>query len=194
MKIIGIAGGSGSGKSSVARALVASDPDKFERLCIDDYHKLRTDPDLPMVGDIINWDHPDIIRWDKLLSDIASLKRGKPITIDVKGPNYAETLKRVPKIVSPRPVLILEGYMTLYSPEVFKQFDKSLYLDLDQETRAARRNKNKIIDVPGYPEKVWAPMHKKYIEPTKANADVVLDISGLSIEEICDRIRTSAKV
>jgi uridine kinase len=194
MKMIGIAGGSGAGKSSVARALVAGDPERFERLCIDDYHKLRPDPDLPMVGDIVNWDHPDIIRWDRLLSDIDSLKRGKPITIDVKGPNYAETLKRVPRTISPKPVLIVEGYMTLYNPEVFNQFDESFYLDLDQATRASRRNKNKIIDVPGYPEKVWAPMHKKYIEPTRANAGVVIDIAGMSIQDICDRIRTVADV
>jgi uridine kinase len=194
MKMIGIAGGSGAGKSSVARALVAGDPERFERLCIDDYHKLRSDPDLPMVGDIVNWDHPDIIRWDRLLSDIDSLKRGKPITIDVKGPNYAETLKRVPRTISPKPVLIVEGYMTLYNPEVFNQFDESFYLDLDQATRASRRNKNKIIDVPGYPEKVWAPMHKKYIEPTRANAGVVIDIAGMSIQDICDRIRTVADV
>ena len=70
MKIIGIAGGSGAGKSTVSYALEDENPNNIEVLNFDDYQKVGTDETRPMIDGKTNWDHPDIIRWDDLISDI----------------------------------------------------------------------------------------------------------------------------
>src|SRR3546814_13096312 len=69
-------GGSGSGKSTVSYSIVDSNPEKFEVINLDDYQKVGETTGLPMVGDMINWDHPDIIRWDDLIRDVNKLKSG----------------------------------------------------------------------------------------------------------------------
>jgi len=192
MKIIGIAGGSGSGKSAVSYALVDAEPATFEVLNFDDYQKIRTDPDLPMLERMINWDHPDAIRWDDLLADLAKLQVGQPVTINTfahrSNPDYAEHRRMISRTIEPKPILIVEGYLALHNPELNQLFDKKYYLELDDETRASRRDKDRLIADGGYQEKVLKPMYEKYILPTRENADVVIEVSGRSVEEVSQRI------
>lgn len=193
MKIIGIAGGSGSGKSTVSYALVDSDPQTFTVLNIDDYHRHREDPNLPMLSGMINWDHPDIMRWDDLISDVRKLKDGQSINIETKAsrenPDYALHRMTVRREIKPTDVLIVEGYLALYNSELVKLFDKTFYLDLDPAIRMQRRDKHKLIGETEYNEKILAPMHEKYVEPTKATADVVIDVSSQTVETVCQTIR-----
>lgn len=193
MKIIGIAGGSGSGKSSAAYLLAESDPERFEILNLDDYQKLRTDDGLPRLHGMINWDHPDIIRWDDLIADVKRLKAGQPVTLDSKdyrhNPDYDKHGKRIKRTIKPTPVLIVDGYLSLYNPELRALYDRSFYLDLDEATRQLRRNKD--THQPGYDAKVLKPMHDRFVEPTKSNADVVLDVSGMTVADIATRIKAS---
>jgi uridine kinase len=193
MKIIGIAGGSGSGKSTVSYALVDENPDLFEVINLDDYQKARDEANLPMLGGMINWDHPNIIRWDNLIADIAKLKDDQPVTIDLwahrSNPEYAKHHKMMRRTIEPQPVLIVEGYLALYNPALNKLFDKRYYFDLDDKTRAARRDKHEVINQEIYETKVLLPMHEKYIEPSRHNADVVLDVANMSVGEICERVK-----
>lgn len=193
MLLIGIAGGSGSGKSSISYKLVDSDPIRFEVLNLDDYQKLKTDINLPMFNGKINWDHPDIIRWDDLLKDIQYLENGKDVSINSwshrSNPNYAQHGEMTPRTIQPKPVLIIEGYLALYNKSLNNMYERKYYLDLDETALLARRGKNEIIDDGGYEKEILIPMHRKYVEPTKKIADKIIDVSSKSIEEVEDIIR-----
>jgi uridine kinase len=191
-KIVGIAGGSGSGKSTVCYKLIDDNPGIFEVINLDDYQKKKTDPNLPMIDGKINWDHPGIIDWDKLIADLNKLRSGQSITIDVwshrSNPDYAKHGEMLPRTISPKPVILLEGYLALYNPELDKIYARKYYFELDDKTRNLRRGKNEVINDPEYEQKVLIPMHKQFVEPTKANADLVIDVSNLSVNEVVNKI------
>lgn len=195
MKIIAIAGGSGSGKSSTSHALKDSDPRLFEVFNLDDYQKLPSDDGLPRLHGMINWDHPDIIRWDDLVADVKKLRGGQSVTLDSKdrrhNPDYLTTGKRVKRVINPRPILIVDGYLSLYDPKLRKLYDKTFYLDLSEAGRQSRRDKHVGQD-DLYRLKVLKPMHDQFVEPTKGLADVVIDVSGLSVDEVAERIKQAA--
>lgn len=196
MKIIGIAGGSGAGKSTVSYALIDAFPDKFEVINLDDYQKLKTDSNLPMMNGGINWDHPDIILWDKLIGDVQKLKNSESVTINVwahrSNKDYFKHGQMISRTIYPKPVILLEGYLALYNPELNKIYDRSYYLEIDNETRNERRDKSVGND--DYEAKVLIPMHKKYVESTKANADEVIDVSEMSVDEIKNKILSDLKL
>lgn len=195
MKIVGIAGGSGSGKSTVSYALVDANPETYEILNLDDYQKRKEDPTAPKINGIINWDHPDIIRWEDLILDIQTLKNGLPVTIQSwahrSNPDYATHRRMVARTVQPKTVLIVEGYLALYNPNLNQLFDKTFYFDIDEEIRNARRDKTDVIGEDDYETEVLVPMHKKYVEPTKLHADVVVDVSELGVDEVSQLVRES---
>lgn len=195
MQILGIAGGSGAGKSTVSHALIDKKPDTFNVINLDDYHKRRDDKNLPMLDGMINWDHPDIILWDDLIADVTKLRDGQTITIETKSshfnPNYAIHRQRIERTVTPPKILIVEGYLALYNPDLLKLFDKTFYLDIDHEARMARRDKNRLIARDDYTEKILIPMHEKYVEPTKSKAELVIDVTNMSVKDIRDTILAS---
>lgn len=193
MKVIGIGGGSGSGKSTVAYALVDGDPTRFEILNFDDYQKLSTEPGLPKVGKLINWDHPDIINWKQLINDVRALKSGMPVTIQTKIHRshivyYRKHHERKARTILPHPILIVEGYLALYNPELNALYDHTFFLDLDDSVRAARRNQESDVTNEYYTNKIYLPMHHKYVEPSKANADTVIDVASMTVDQIAAKI------
>jgi uridine kinase len=195
MKVIGIAGGSGVGKSTVSYALVDKYPEKYEIINLDDYQKLKSSSDLPTV-DEINWDHPDAILWDDLKKDIKALSKGKDVHIQVwahrSNPDYHLHGKMLPRTLKPKPILIVEGYLALYK-DLIKEYDKTFYLELDEESRSKRRRdarggKDTIIGHDQYVDKVLKPMHRMYVEPTKAKADIIIEVSGKTVDQIAEFI------
>lgn len=192
MKIVCIAGGSGSGKSTVSYALVDSRPELFEVINFDDYQKLSSEPSLPMIDGMINWDHPDIILWDFLIKDIKRLKSGKTVTIDTwahrSNTAYPTSASRISRTIYPKPIIIIEGNMALYSPELNLLYDRSYYLDLDASARYRRRNKDRIIGEENYIGQVLEPMHQKFVEPTKAYADEIIIVSSVTTIKLRDHL------
>lgn len=165
-----------------------SNPDKFEVLNLDDYQKLKSESDLPMMEGMVNWDHPDIINWDKLVGDIRSLQNGQSLDLKVwshrSNPDYHEHGMMIARHVDPKPYILVEGYLALCKPDLLKLYNRKYYLDLSDEGRSKRRGKNAVIKQNSYVEKVLLPMHRQFVEPTKHNADVVIDVSDKSIEQV----------
>lgn len=175
---IGIAGGSGAGKSTVCTALIDKYPEKIGLIQLDDYFK--PEADVPTVGALTNWDHPDSIYLDKLAADLEQLSEGKTVTIMTKSarlnPDWEKTHKRIPVPFAPKPIMLVEGYLIFYNENIRKQFTTMIWLDVPHDVRWARRVHFKF---PEYEEKVLIPMHEKYVEPTKQFAQHVIDTSEL---------------
>ena len=192
MKIIGIAGGSGAGKSTVSYSLVDAYPETYEVVNLDDYQKLKTDSDLPMLHGMINWDHPDIILWDNLIADLEKLAHNQSVTINTwahrSNSDYVVHGIMKPRTITAKPIIIVEGYLALHNPILMSMYDKSYFFKLDEGVRAGRRDKDAIIQEDDYENLILTPMFEKYVLPTKEVADEVIDVSSLSVEEIADAI------
>lgn len=198
MSVVGIAGGSGAGKSAVSYMLVDAEPEVFEVINLDDYQKRKTDDNLPKLHGKINWDHPDIMRWDDLLEDLKLLEQGHEVEIEVwshrSNPDYALHGKMVPRTLQPKPIIIVEGYLALYDKVLNQRYARTYYLEADEPTRLARRKsarggKSNIIGDETYEEQVLFPMHRRYVEPTKSYANKIIDVSSLSVEQLAEVMR-----
>lgn len=176
---IGIAGGTGAGKSRLCTALVDTYPDKIGLVQLDDYFK--PSELVPEFEGHKNWDHPGALFIGKLAHDLAELSQGKSVFINTKNerlnPDYKKTGKRIPVEFQSKPVMLVEGYLVLFDERVRKLLTTSIWLDIEHETRWARRVHFKY---PEYEEKVLLPMHKQFAEPTKQYAAHVINVSGLS--------------
>lgn len=178
---IGIAGGSGSGKTAIANNLKKYFGKKASVFNIDNYQKFKGK--LPKRYGRKNWDHPKAVYWQKLIKDLSSLKKGKEIIIKSRD---QERLKKV-QILKFRPskIIIVEGYLLFYKPVVRNLLDFLIYLEAKDKTRIKRRTKFKS---PSYIKKILLPMHRKYIEPTKKFADLIIDTDKNSIRQSCQKI------
>ena len=180
---IAISGGSGAGKSTLSYKLQDMYPDKIGIIHFDDYMKKREER--PLFNGIINWDHPDSIDFDKLFIDLKSLSLGESICVNTKNerdnPDYRKTKERKEIIINAKPIMILEGYLSLYDNNIRDMLDYSIYLDIHHDQRIKRRTKSNDTN---YVNLVLMPMHQEFVEPTKAFASLVLDVADLSADEV----------
>lgn len=93
------------------------------------------------------------------------------------------------RTIYPKPILIVEGYFALYNDVLNRHYARKYYLDLEDSVRNIRRDKTDIIGDSHYEQLILNPMHKQFIEPTKAHADVILDVSKLSVNEVQRTLR-----
>ena len=103
--VLGIAGGSGTGKSTLAFALMDKYPEQISILHFDDYQKVGEE--IPLLHGFANWDHPEAVDFEKLVHDLNTLKNGEAITVGTwcderVNPNFAHTKKRVPMQIQPK--------------------------------------------------------------------------------------------
>lgn len=179
MVIVGIAGGSGSGKSYVCHRIQDRLPSKTVIVPMDNYYKAFDDlSEFERMQ--INFDDPSTFDWDRLKDHIISLKKGKSVDM----PEYSyETSTRVgTSKKEPADIIILEGIYALFDESLNEQMDLRLFLAPDPDVRAVRRVRRDVQDrgrsvefaVNQYLEKT-KPMHEKNVEPTKNHADFVLD-------------------
>lgn len=156
---------------------------------LDDY--FSAPEKVPKTHGMLNYDHPDALDLNKLAGDLASLKTGNPVTINtkdhrVKG-EYGEESRREPKEFLPKRLIVVEGFLTLWSPKVRKFLDLKIYLDAPFELHLERRIH---FMIKGYTEKVLKPMHDKYVSASKRYADKVIEVSELSPEQVLDEVKT----
>jgi len=180
MLIIGIAGGTGSGKTTVVQQIVAELPK--DEVCIisqDSYYKDTSH--LPFEERVqINFDHPNSIDFDLLVTHLKELRKGnsfeQPVYSFVEHNRTGETMTTFP-----RQVVIVEGILILTHPEIRKHFDIKIFVHADSDERLIRRLKRDIAERGRDLEEVLnryqttlKPMHQQFIEPTKEFADIII--------------------
>lgn len=180
---IGVTGGSGSGKSTVARnVLEAVGPEQVTYVQQDSYYKDLSH--LPYeVRSHLNFDHPDAFDNELFLAHLEALERGESI----EQPLYEfKSFTRVgSKTIVPRKVILVEGILVLAEDAIRDRLDIKIFVDTDPDIRIIRRLRRDVLDrgrslefvLNQYVETV-RPMHQQYIEPTRRFADVVIPEGG----------------
>jgi uridine kinase len=180
MLIIGITGGTGSGKTTVVHQIMNElSPSQVGIISQDSYYKETTDLDFE-ARSRINFDHPDAIDFDLLIAHLKELKAGNAI----QQPIYSfKTHNRTSESVltKPRKVIMVEGILILTHPELRSLFDLKIFVHADSDERLIRRLKRDIAERGRDMEEVLhryqttlKPMHQQFIEPTKSFADIII--------------------
>ena len=180
MLIIGIAGGTGSGKTTVVHQIVEELPK--DEVCVisqDSYYKDTSHMSYEERVEI-NFDHPQAIDFDLLVSHLKLLRDGKsfeqPVYSFVEHNRTKETVT-----THPRKVIIVEGILILTHPEIREMFDIKVYVHADSDERLIRRLKRDmsergrdLSEVLNRYQTTLKPMHQEFIEPTKEFADIII--------------------
>ena len=190
MTIIGIAGGTGSGKTTVVKKIVeALPPNSVAVVPLDSYYNDTSDL-TPEERKLINFDHPEAFDWKLLHKQIGMLKRGEAI----EQPTYSYVISnRLPETVhvEPKPVIIIEGIMTLVDRKLRNMMDLKIFVDTDSDERLIRNILRDVVErgrtvdmvLNRYLE-VLTPMHEQFIEPTKKYADIIIPQGGENMKGI----------
>lgn len=180
MLIIGIAGGTGSGKTTVVNQIIEElKNEEVDVISQDSYYQDTSHLDFENRKKI-NFDHPKSIDFDLLVSHLKELKAGKniqqPIYSFKEHNRTGETIE-----IEPRKVIIVEGILILTHPEIREMFDIKIYVHADSDERLIRRLKRDIAERGRDLEEVLSryqttlkPMHQQFIEPTKEFADIII--------------------
>lgn len=190
MTIIGIAGGTGSGKTTVVKKIVEALPPHYVAVVpLDSYYNDTTEM-TEEERHAINFDHPDAFDWKLLIKQVNELRKGNAI----EQPTYSYIkCNRLPETihVGPKPVIIIEGIMTLLNKKLRDMMDLKIFVDADSDERLIRNIQRDIVErgrdvkmvVDRYLE-VLKPMHEQFIEPTKRYADVIIPQGGENVKGI----------
>lgn len=202
MTIIGIAGGTGSGKTTVVNKIAAALPPHYVVVVPLDSYYNDTSHMTEEERHAINFDHPDAFDWKLLIKHVNDLRNG----IAVEQPTYSYLLcNRLKETlhVEPHPVIIIEGIMTLLNKKLRDMMDLKIYVDTDSDERLIRNIRRDVIErgrtvdmvIDRYLD-VLKPMHEQFIEPTKKYADIIIPQGGENLKGInimCRYIETLVK-
>lgn len=184
MYIIGIAGGTGSGKTTVARKIIESLPQGEVALIPQDSYYIET-TGMPMEERRkINYDHPSAFDWELLVRQVRDLKAGR--AIEQPTYSYLECNRLEPTLhVEPRKVVLIEGILALAHKELRDLMDLKIFVDADPDERLIRVIERDIVErgrtvqmVMDRYRAVLKPMHLEFIEPTKRYADLIIPQGG----------------
>ena len=200
--IIGLAGGTGSGKTTVARALNKAVGDGRIAVLPHDayYHNLDHLP--PAQRAEFNFDHPDALDTDLLIQHVKELKAGNAIEMPIYD---FKTDSRTAKTIhiEPEAVIMVEGILIFAEPELRKLFDVKIFVDTDADIRFIRRVQRDVAERGRTVESVInqylttvRPMHLEFVEPSKRYADVIIPEGGfneVAIDMVAARIEALLK-
>ncbi len=195
---IAVAGGTGSGKTTVSSAILKRvGSQNIAYLPHDSYYKDRGD--IPVLDNgVVNFDHPDALDTPLLREHIIALQNGQAVELPLydftRDRRMAET-----QHVTPQPIILVEGILILAEPTLRPLFDVKIYVDTDADIRFIRRLKRDIAERARTADSVIdqylttvRPMHLDFVEPSKRYADVIIPEGGfnmVAIDMVSDRIR-----
>lgn len=184
--VIAIAGGSGSGKTTVANSILNRvGPLRIAYLPHDAYYR-----DLSHLPEVqrreVNFDHPNSLESDLMLQHIMQLKRREPVDLPIYDFTIHTRTDRTLR-VEPRPVILVEGILIFAEPKLRKVFDVKIFVDTDADLRFIRRLQRDLIERGRSTENVISqylstvrPMHMDFVEPSKRYADVIIPEGGFN--------------
>jgi len=200
--IIGISGGTGSGKTTVAQKIIASvGTDKVVYLQQDAYY--RSLGDMPLdLRHKVNYDHPDAFDTELLINHLEALRAGESIEQPIY--DYVTRARRPEAIhVEPRPVNIIEGILVFVNSELRALLDLKIFVDADADIRFIRRLDRDVHERGRSVESIIAqytttvrPMHLQFVEPSKRYADIIIPEGGyneVGIDLITGKIKSILK-
>lgn len=196
--IIGICGGTGSGKTTIARSIVESVSAQNVVLVEQDSY-YRNLADMPLdERHQANFDHPDSLDSDMLVNHILRLKQG--LSIEMPLYDFAtHTRSEKIEIIEPRPVVIVEGILIFAEPRVLDLLDVRVFVDTPDDIRLMRRLRRDITErgrtfertLEQY-ERTIRPMHYEFVEPSKRHADIIIPEgaqTGVTVEVLCGLVQ-----
>jgi uridine kinase len=200
--IIGIAGGTASGKSTIASAILESvGVENIIHLLHDSYYKNRDAEGFPKIEglDTPNFDHPDALETSLMVEHVRRLKNWEAVDIPIYDFVEDRRLKDT-RHIEPRPVIMVEGILVLADHHLREMFDIKLFVDTPADIRLIRRLKRDLSERGRTTESVIEqylntvrPMHMAFVDPSKLYADVIIPQGGyntVAIELVADKVRS----
>lgn len=196
--VIGVAGGTGSGKTTLAHKLKDAFHEHVAMLCHDYYY--RSNSHLPFEERTgLNYDHPNAFETDLLIEHVRKLKRGEAISHPVY--SFVEHTRIADEVeIEPARVIIVEGILIFENKELCDLMDIKVFVDTDADVRILRRLVRDVQDRGRDMESVVSqylstvkPMHEQFVEPSKKRADVIIPEGGfnsVALEMLLQRIDT----
>ncbi len=182
--VIGLAGGTGSGKTTVANVIRArAGAGRIAYLPHDAYY--RDFADLPKAQrDLINWDHPDSLDTELMIAHLQALRAGQTVELPVYDfTTHTRTPRTVP--VAPQPIILVEGILIFADARLRALFDIKIFVDTDSDIRFIRRLQRDIAERGRTADSVIRqylatvrPMHLEFVEPSKRYADIIIPEGG----------------
>ena len=190
MTIIGIAGGTGSGKTTVVKKIADALPPHYVAVVPLDSYYNDTSHMTEEARKSINFDHPDAFDWKLLIKQVNQLRSGESIEQPTYSYIISNRLKETVH-VEPKPVIIIEGIMTLINKRLRDMMDLKIFVDTDSDERLIRNIRRDVVErgrtvdmVLDRYLNVLKPMHDQFIEPTKKYADLIIPQGGENLKGI----------
>ena len=196
--LIGVAGGSNSGKTTIAERLEeVIGSAELSLIRLDSYY--ITMPDQPIaVRAAVNYDHPDAFDWDLLDAHLERLTSGESVEVPVYDYTIYDRTDQV-ELVVPGKVVVVEGILVLWEPRLRERFDLKIFVDTPADLRVIRRLRRDVAERGRSQESILEqylttvrPSHELFIEPSKRYADVIVPEGGLNrpaLEVLLARVR-----
>ncbi len=196
--IIGICGGTGSGKTTIARRIVESvGAENVVLVEQDSYYRNLSDMPLDERHHA-NFDHPDSIDSDLLVNHLKRLRNGQPIDMPIYD-FVSHTRKEESELIEPKPVVIVEGILIFAENAILDLLDVRVFVDTPDDVRLIRRLRRDVQERGrSFERTLWQyehtirPMHYEFVEPSKRHADIIIPEGGnpeISTEFLCGLVR-----
>ena len=194
--VIGIAGGTGAGKTTVAELITENVEASVTRIPLDNYYQDLSHLDYAEREEV-NYDHPSAFEWELLREHLGELSEGRAVEM----PTYDFSIhnrRDERTTVEPTEVIVVEGIFALYDDEVNGMLDLRLFVETDADVRILRRIQRDVVerdrDLEGVIDQYLStvkPMHEQFIEPTKKNADIIIPegANSVAVTLLEDKIR-----
>ena len=195
--VIGIAGGTGSGKTTITRKLMQRFGNDVSVIYHDNYYKAHHNMPYEERAKL-NYDQPDAFDTDQLIEAVRALKKGRSVICPVYDYSIHDRSEKT-VTVKPARVVIVEGILIFENKELCSLLDIKVFVDADADVRILRRIVRDVRDRGRSLESVVnqylstvKPMHEKYVEPSKRNADIIVPEGGhnkVALEMVMERVR-----